>query len=81
MAASDRILRKVEHLKANAEMLTSQLAVLMKELEDGGASTSSPDKGVISDQERKEIMRQLKRKRMKKATGRGGLESNVKSSN
>ena len=62
-------------------MLTSQLAVLMKELEDGGAPTSSPDKGVISDQERKEIMRQLKRKRMKKATGRGGLESNVKSSN
>jgi len=67
----NQILKQVEELEKTADLLQRGVMMLKKELVDGGASSGSPRKGLISEDEKRDILLSRKRKRIEKIAKSG----------
>lgn len=71
---STSIINKLNELEKTADLLQRGVMMLKKELVDGGASSGSPRKGLISEDEKRDILLSRKRNRIKKAITKDGLK-------
>lgn len=66
-----KIFKQIEELEKTADLLQRGVMMLKKELVDGGASSSSARKGLISEDEKRDILLSRKRKRIEKIARSG----------